>query len=829
MKIKLLLIACVVAVFSVQSQEYLKMIDEGTYSVAEVVDAAEAYFEGKDKGRGTGYKQFKRWEYMALRLMNENGYLPSVTERMSELQNYNAYLNATADDRQVLADNWQELGPLDWNVTSGWNPGVGRITALAVDPANSDIIIIGANTGGVWKTTDGGQNWTPLNDNFVNLRVFSVAIDPVDSDVYYFGSSSGLIFKSDDAGATFTQLADISNSLVNKILINPNDTDIIFASSENAGLYRSTDAGVSWQSVTNDSRSYDVEFQPGNTNVVFASGSAYHKSTDGGATFTTMNAGFNNGPKMIGVSPDDASVVYVLQAINGGFSGLFKSTNNGDTFTQLNHAGMNYLNLDQNAQGGGGQAPRDMDIAISPTDIDEVHLGGGQTWRSLDGGVTFELSSFWFIPNVNSLNVGYCHADIDILEFADGNLFAGTDGGIFKAVDSDGPISTTYFEDLTEGIGIRQFYKIGVSQTADVIVSGGSQDNGTSVYTLAEGWRDWLGADGGETFVDFNNPNRIFGTTQFGNTWRTLNQGVTANSGNNPPGGGNFVTPFEQDPEVPSTIYIGYDRVYKSVNSGGSWTSISQSFGNGIEHFKIAPSNNQIIYAANGGGLYRTDDGGATTWQSISSVGGLINSIAVHPTDANKVAVTSTSTNKVFVSEDGGQTWTNLRLNLPNFSALAVVWDDHANNGLYLGMDFGVYYIDDSFTEWQPYSNLLPNVIINELEINHTTDMLYAGSYGRGLWVSPLVEPILGTTDRIRTSDVSVHPNPANETVTISFVEPLDAEIRVFDVSGKLVIYEADSALSTDHSLNISHLNAGVYFIRINSEAGSVTKKLIKK
>ena len=144
-------------------------------------------------------------------------------------------------------------------------------------------------------------------------------------------------------------------------------------------------------------------------------------------------------------------------------------------------------------------------------------------------------------------------------------------------------------------------------------------------------------------------------------------------------------------------------------------------------------------------------------------------------------------------------------------------------------MDFGVYYIDDSFTEWQPYSNLLPNVIINELEINHTTDMLYAGSYGRGLWVSPLVEPILGTTDRIRSSDVSVYPNPANETVTISFVEPLDAEIRVFDVSGKLVIYEADSALSTDHSLNISHLNAGVYFIRINSEAGSVTKKLIKK
>jgi len=287
MKKKILLSIIVLFVFAPLSfsQQYLEMIDDGTYPVQEIIQSAEAYFEGRDKGRGSGYKQFKRWEYNALRMVKEDGYLPTVSENLAEFERYNAYLNQTAGNRQPLNDNWVELGPTDWNATTSWNPGVGRITGIAIDPANNDIMIVGANTGGVWKTTDGGQTWTPLNDFFSNLNVYAVTIDPFDSDVYYSGSSSGIIFKSTDAGATWNMIADMSNSLINKIVIHPSNPQLMFACSQNAGIYRSTDGGANWSNTGLDSNAYDVEFKPGDPNTVYASGLGFNKSTDGGLTF----------------------------------------------------------------------------------------------------------------------------------------------------------------------------------------------------------------------------------------------------------------------------------------------------------------------------------------------------------------------------------------------------------------------------------------------------------------------------------------------------------------------------------------------------------------
>ena len=775
------------------SQEYLKMIDAGTYKVQDVIDSAEAYFAGKDKGRGSGYKQFKRWEYNALRLVNDDGYLSTIKENIKELRRYNAYLNETAQSREVLNDNWTELGPTSWNATSGWNPGVGRITGISVDASNTDNIIIGANTGGVWKSTNAGQDWTPLNDNFTNLSVYSVTIDPTNSNTYYFGSESGMIFKSTDAGATWSLLADISNSLVNKILINPDDSDIMFASSQNAGIYRTTDGGANWQQVTTDNNGFDVEFKPGDPSVVYASGSGVYKSTDGGATFTQIG-GFNNGAKMIGVSADDASVVYVLEASGGIFGGFYSSTDSGDSFTELDHSGKNYFGYSTSAQDNSGQAPRDMDVAVNPTDVNEVHIAGVLTWRSTNGGVSFSCTSDWVPGNAAGANIGYCHADVDILEFVGTTLFVGTDGGIYKAEDT-GNVSASYYTDLTEGLGIRQFYKIGVSQTQDVVITGGAQDNGSSFYTEATGWRDWLGADGMEGFVDYDNPNNLYGTSQNGSLYRSSNGG-NSYFGLNAPSQGNWITPFEQDPIVPATLYSGYSRVYKSVNRGSSWSPISQNFGGNLDNLKIAPSNNQIMYASRSTTLYKTIDGGTTDWQTTTAPGGGINYIAIHPTNPDKIAVATTSGNKVYVSTDGGTTWENYKKNLPNFKALCVVWDDNEADGIYVGMNYGIYYIDNGLEEWQPYSNNLPNVIINELEINNETDMLYAASYGRGLWVSPVEVPTLSVDDRISEENVSVYPNPATDELHIKLSQNLEADIRIFDTLGKLVVYQPNVSIS---------------------------------
>ena len=808
------------------AQVYLKMMESETYTVQEIIDNGEAYFAERDQGRGSGYVQFKRWEYNAKRLMNEAGYLPKTEAVLAEIENYNAYLNTSSATRQSLTDNWEELGPQDWNATTSWNPGVGRITGIAIDQNNSDHMIVGANTGGVWKTIDGGENWMPLGDYFSNLRVYSVTIHPTNSNHYFFGSTNGLIYHSLDAGATWNLLGDMGSSSVNKILVHPTDPSTVFATSQNGGIRKSSDGGLNWVAAVTDSQGYDIEFKPNNPNVVYATGTNFHVSYNGGESFST-NVTFESAPKMIGVSPSDENVIYVLEASGGSFGGIYKSVNAGFTFSELDHEGRNYFGYDTAGFDSGGQAPRDMDIAVNPEDANEVHIAGVLTWKSTDGGENFYCTSDWVPGNAENANIGYCHADVDLLLFNGTTLFAGTDGGIFKAEDTAN-VTAEYYEDLTAGLGIRQLYKIGITQTPEVIITAGSQDNGSSFYSEAEGWKDWIGADGMEGFIDKDNSDKMFGMIQFGGVYRTFNGGQTT-SGISTPSQGNWVTPFEQDPMLTDVIYIGLNHVYKSVASGNNWTAISQELGGNLNQLKIANSNNLVIYTSRGGLLFKTVDGGATDWLQLPSPGGSINSIAIHPTNPEKIAVATTSNSKVFVSEDGGLSWLNYKFNLPGFSALALVWDNNGEDGLYLGMDYGIFYIDNTLNEWQPYSTNLPNVIINELEINSADGKIYAGTYGRGLWASPYVPHLLNTTSLLNDTDVEIFPNPVKNSVTINFRKGAEADFRIYDQLGKLVRYQPNVYISQPYSIDISELNSGIYFIRINSDIGTITKRLIKK
>ena len=829
MRVKLLLLFSILigGAFQVLGQEYPQMIDKGSLEVQQIIEQTEAYYADKDKGRGSGYKQFKRWEYNAIRTVKDNGFLPSFEEKIEALQQWNSYLNENAESTAALPDSWEELGPTYWNASSGWNPGVGRITSFAINETDENHIIAGANTGGVWRTTDGAQTWTPLNDNFTNLSVYALAMHPTQVNTYYFGSDGGKIFKSTDAGAIWNEIGNIGYSMVNKILINPENPDIMFATAENIGIYRSVDGGNTWTTAVADQRGYDIEFKPGDVSVVYASGTGFHKSTDGGSTFTTIS-GLGNGPKMIGISPDNAEIVYVIQANGGKFGGFFTSSDSGDSFTRINHGSLNFFGYSTAGTDNNGQAPRDMDIAVNPTNVNEVHIAGINTWRSTDGGITFLPTSDWVPGNAAAANIGYCHADVDILAFYGTTLYAGTDGGLFRVTDTDN-VNPDYYEDLTTGMGIRQFYKIGIAQTEDMVISGGSQDNGTSVYIEGSGWKDWLGADGMETFVDKENSNYLYGTSQFGSLYKSFNRGNTyANL--NPPGNGsgNWVTPLEQDPILSNTVYMGYRRVVKSINGGINWTTISQDLGANLDNLKIAASNSLVMYASRGPLMYRTTDGGATDWSQITTPGGRINSIAIHPGKPNKIAVATGNNNRVYVSEDSGATWESYKKNLPAFSSLAVVWDNNGKDGLYLGMDFGIFYIDNTFDDWQDYSNLLPNVMINELEINTETRMLYAATYGRGLWVSPLVDSVLSTQDNVFEKSVKLYPNPTTTEITLELPKTMEGEVRVFDIMGKLLVFDADAKFLNKYTMNVSSLAPGTYFVRINTTEGTATKKFLK-
>ena len=844
----LILLTYLLSFLYAESQDYLKMINSEEFTVQEIQNAAQEYFDIRGTERGTGFKSYKRWEYNALRMQDENGFLKSSTYYINELERYNSEINNSSKlSRASLVSNWEQLGPTSWNQTSGWNPGVGRITSIAIDTKDADHIIVGSPGGGIWKTTDSGANWSVLTDNLSNIRVFALAIDPVNSSVYYWGSTSGVIYKSTEAGSTWNQLADTGNGTVNKILINPNDPNKMFCSSQYHGVLKSTDGGVNWDSIHSDSNTgFDVEFKPGDLSVVYASGNNFFKSTDSGQTFSKITNNvvsgansFNSGPKMIGVSAAKPEVVYLLEASGSVFGGFHKSTDSGDNFTKLNHVSKNYFGYSSTADDSSGQAPRDMDIVVNSNDENDVHIAGILSWRSTDGGVSFNITSQWIPQTAAGENIGYCHADIDIMIYQNNKLYIGSDGGIFVA-NNPLTVNSTYYTDLTPGLGIRQFYRIGTSQTNPVIVSGGAQDNGTSVYRADKTWVDWLGADGMESFVDHSDSNILYGTSQFGSLYKSFNQGqsrIGIPSPNNK--SGNWITPFEQDPTDSNTIYSGYDKIYKSTNGGEnlsskgqSWVSISQDFGSNVNHFKIAPSDNDVIYVAVGSNMYKTTSGGGSLiapWSSVSGFSGSINSIAIHPTDPNKLAIATNSSEKVYISTDGGSSWTAIRHDLPSFAALAVVWDTTYNEDiLYIGMNYGVYYLRENTTSWTAYTTGLPNVSISELEVNFADKKLYSATYGRGLWSVDLFDPTTSGLDDFKISDLEVSPNPSTGVFSLDWKLNKLVTIKIFDTLGKLVFYEKNRDLSQNSEIELQAPN-GLYFLKVNTSQSEITKKLIVK
>ena len=215
------------------------------------------------------------------------------------------------------------------------------------------------------------------------------------------------------------------------------------------------------------------------------------------------------------------------------FGGIYKSTDSGESF-EIQADSPQMFGYDPNGGDNSSQSSYDLALAVSPLDAEEVHLLAIITWRSYDGGVNWESTTEWSYPN----NTGYTHCDMHWAHFeSNGRLYVGSDGLVSWSDDGGDT-----WEDITTGIGIRQFYRIGGSKNHPYKLMGGSQDNGTSIYTT-DYWHEWLGADGMECLVDYSNDNIVYGTSQFGNFYKS-NTGGENTIGITQPGTGNWVTPF---------------------------------------------------------------------------------------------------------------------------------------------------------------------------------------------------------------------------------------------------------------------------------------------
>jgi PKD repeat protein/photosystem II stability/assembly factor-like uncharacterized protein len=702
-------------------------------------------FRNHTEQENEGYVMYKRWENYVEPRVFPSGDRTLINNGGKELEKL--ITNHNYKSSKMVGGNWTSMGAAALPTNGG---GAGRVNCITFHPTNPNIFFVGAPAGGLWKTTDGGSTWSTNTDNLPSLGVNAIAIDATNTNIMYIGTGDiessdtyGIgVLKSTDAGTTWsiTGLSWTTSLARNvaRILINPNDHNMIFAGTNN-GVYKSPDAGATWTKVLSTGSIKDLEFKPGDPSIIYAaSAGGVYKSTNTGATFTIITSTafpFASSINRIAlaVTPADPSYLYVLfsSASDSGFKGLYLSTNSGTSFTQQ-ATSPNLLGYDWDGMDAGGNGWYTLSVAASPIDANEVTVGGVNVWKSFDAGVDWTITSHWWGDH----SLPYVHADIhDIVYRADGSeFFAVCDGGVFKT--SDGGFSYT---DKSSGLVIGELYRLGNSVTNSNMVFTGWQDNGCNLYSSAS-WNREIGGDGMEAFIDWSSTNNRYCEYQSGAIQRSTDGGVTySDILNNITETGQWITPWMQDPVSPNTLYAGYKNVWKSTDKGDNWTPISTFNSSGLTILEVSQSNPLYIYAATSAAIYKTINGG-TSWTTVTyplSGGDAVSSLEISTTNPNMIWITRsgyTMGNKVYKSIDGGTTWTNLSLALPNIPANCLVNQTGTNDGIYVGTDVGVYYIDNDLTSWMPYSNGLPNVIVDELEIQYSANKLRAASYGRGLW-----------------------------------------------------------------------------------------------
>jgi len=707
-----------------EHQYWVEKMNDRSVNFYDVQQSFNEYFENKPTGKGTGWKQFKRWEWFTEQRVYPSGNREIDVNVWDEVMKFR---KENPTDKSQRSHEWLELGPFTWlNNTGHWNPGMGRINVIMRDPNDPMKIYIGAPNAGLWRTTNEGETWEPLTDHIPHNSATAIAINPENNDIIYIGTgdydmhasyptySTGVL-KSTDGGETWEETgltwSYYQFETISKLIINPTNPDILFAGTSQ-GVFKTTDAGETWYEVQGGDVG-DMDFKPGNPDIVYASSRHFYKSTDGGETFFETTGVPTGSRVKIAVTEANPDYVYFFSA--GG--GMYRSEDSGDSF-EFRGSTPNGNTLAWYALGFG----------VSHTDPEELHIGEFNTYRSLNGGQSWIMTTDWTWDNP----VGYTHCDIHEIVCFGGTVYVGSDGLISKSENA----GNTWIN-FSDGLNIRQFYRIGTSQNSPYKILGGSQDNGTSVYSY-DYWHEWLGADGMEAVVDWSNDNIVYGTTQNGGFNKSIAGGNFGNVSIEQPSGGAWITPFVQHPTESQVLFAGTSQVRKTTNGMVSWSTIYSFGGGNINAMAIGYSNPDYLFASKSSTIHRTKDG-SESWQNISI--GLpdlyISYIAVHPSDPEIVAVSLSGYEegeKVYISFDAGDTWENYSSNLPDIPANCLVFDDDVLNGLYVGMDVGIYYRNNEMDEWETFMNGLPNVVIAELEINYTENLIRAGTYGRGLW-----------------------------------------------------------------------------------------------
>ena len=749
---------------------------------------------------------------------------------------------------------WQNVGPAP--ITSGAATFSGRVTAIAVDPSDSNHWLIGGAQGGVWETTDGGTNWAPRTDSKVSLAMGALAFSASNPDIVYAGTGEGSfsgdsyagggLLKSTDGGTSWSLLAaaTFAKSGFNAIRVDPTNADVLVAASTRGiagklasfpplplrGIFRSTDGGSTW-SRRLAGEATDIAVNPANFSQQYggigdnfqAAANGVYRSLDGGVTWNPIAGPWTGlsggvGRVALAIAPSNANVLYVSiqdvfsspsQPNDGRLLGLWVTS---DAWS----ATPTWTAIDATPASGycSSQCWYDHVLSVDPANPSILYAGGvglwkfnGTTWTNVTTGI---------------------HVDQHAMAWVGSRFIVGNDGGVFSTINGG-----TSWTSHNTNLAITQFYAGSLHPSNGDFALGGTQDNGTDKWTGASSWPTVFGGDGGYSAFSSSAPNTNWAvTTQNLGIWRTTNgAGFAAADAGITKSGAIFIAPIVKCPSSDDTILAAAAVLWKTTNfftsapSAPTWSANSPSFGGSITTIAFAPSDATCNTYAIGTstGLMRLTTNGGATWADIDALNAVpsrpISSLAFHPLDPNLLYAAVSGFDEATPSQPGHvfttsnalaptPGWSNISppVNLP---ANSVAASSSQPAGLYVGSDIGVWTSANGGGAWTflgPAQGM-PNVAVFDVKIDETTGRVMAFTHGRGAFVLNAPAP----------EAISVTPNSgsgAAQTFSAVYSDSLGAA----DLAQVFVRFSAD--LSSPASSCIVRYTQSTHLLSLRDDAG---------
>jgi photosystem II stability/assembly factor-like uncharacterized protein len=695
------------------------------------------------------------------------------------------------DQSLYSALRWRMIGPFR----------AGRVNAVSGVPGQPATFYFGSVGGGLWKSGNSGRTWTPIFDSQPTASIGAIGVSSSNPDVVYVGTGEpdmrdsiafgNGMYKSTDAGKTWAHIGLDDTRQIGRVIVDPKNPNIVFVAalghaygpSAERGVYRTRDGGATWQKVLfkNDQvGAIDLAFDPVSSQIIYATlwnvrrppwfiyapangpGAGIYKSIDGGANWKEVAQGIPTeglGHIGIAVAPTNRNRIYA--AVDAKEGGIFRSEDAGATWTRLS--------ADKRLWDRGWYFEK---VTVDPKDADTVYVMNTSVYRSTDAGKTWTA--------IKGAPGGDDYHQLWIYPDDPKRMVLASDQGAIVTEDGAQTWSSWYNQPTA------QIYHVAADYRFPYWVTGAQQDSG-AVGTPSRSrhseisLRDWEGlCSGGES--GYTAPDPLHPEILFGGTVSRCNV-ITGEIRNVSPerlgAPGQFrhawTQPLVFSQADPHALYFANQSLYKTTNSGESWTQISQDLTRedpGVPSnlneaaaadapaekrrgviYTIAPSplRASMIWIGTDDGLVQLTNDDGKTWQNVTppslTAWSKVVMIEASHFDANEAYAACERHQlddyapHIYRTRDAGKSWTEITSGLPAGVYVQTVKEDPERQGLlFAGTERAVFVSFDDGSHWQSLQLNLPPASMRDLAV-HKTDLIVA-THGRGFWVLDDISPL---------------------------------------------------------------------------------------